>query len=56
MSQVGFNTRVSDSIVKIIIEGGAHHLDLRFSNPNDPQSVIDAREKERFTIQQWLKQ
>lgn len=34
--------------------GAAHHLDLMFSNPADPQSVIDTRLQEKANIQQWI--
>ena len=35
-------------------QDGAHHLDLRASNPLDPQSVIDARLQEVAYFKQWL--
>ena len=41
-------------MIAIIIENAAHHLDLRFSHENDPQSVIDARKIEFDYIKQWL--
>lgn len=45
---------ISDRVFSIIIKGGAHHLDLRGSNPADPQSVILAREFEQETIRKWI--
>ncbi len=52
----GFLKSVSDSVVAILIEDGAHHLDLRSSNPADPKSVIKARKKEKEYIEKWIKQ
>ncbi|KAM9974791.1 hypothetical protein ACTFIW_008257 [Dictyostelium discoideum] len=43
----------SDSIVALTIEGGAHHLDLRYPNPLDPPSVTQAREIESKLLQLW---
>jgi len=34
----GFLENLSDTLVAIVIEEGAHHLDLRSSNPLDPPS------------------
>jgi len=42
------------TVVTVIIPEGAHHLDLRASNPGDPQSVIDARKTERKYIRKWI--
>jgi len=42
-------------VVAIIIPEGAHHLDLRGSNPSDPVSVIQARKQERAYIDKWIK-
>lgn len=50
----GVTKTLSDSIVAIIIPEGAHHIDLRASNPNDPASVVKAREIERQFIQKWI--
>jgi len=45
---------LSEDLIAIIIEGGAHHLDLREANPADPPSVIQAREKIAATLQHWM--
>ncbi|XP_076436693.1 dipeptidyl peptidase 2-like [Babylonia areolata] len=50
----GVLSSVSDSVVAILVKGGAHHLDLRGSNKLDPPGVIEAREKERFHIRLWV--
>ena len=46
---------ISDSIVAINIERGAHNSDLLFSHEQDLPSVKAAREKEKFYIQLWIK-
>ncbi|XP_065645101.1 dipeptidyl peptidase 2 isoform X2 [Hydra vulgaris] len=45
---------LSDSLIAIMVEGGAHHLDLRGSNPADPKSVIEARNKITEIITGWM--
>lgn len=50
----GVTKSISDSIVAIIIPEGAHHLDLRASNPDDPQSVLKARNMEKQFIKKWI--
>jgi len=50
----GFLKSPGPSLPAILIPHGAHHLDLRSSNPADPQSVILAREQEVKIIQQWV--
>jgi len=37
-----------------LISGAAHHLDLRGSTTEDPQSVIDARAKIASILHKWL--
>lgn len=44
----------SPSIKTVFIDEGAHHLDLRWANPLDPQSVIDARNVHKKEIQKWM--
>ena len=43
-----------DSIVVRIVEGGAHHLDLRASHAADPPSVTKVREEEKAAMHQWV--
>lgn len=44
------------SVVTVIIEEGAHHLDLRTPNTNDPPSVTAARQLEIDNINSWIEQ
>jgi hypothetical protein len=46
---------VSSSTIAVIIPEGAHHLDLRDSNPADPVSVRTARKFHRKFIRRWLR-
>jgi hypothetical protein len=46
---------LSSSTVAVIIPEGAHHLDLRDSNPADPASVRTARKVHRQFIRLWLR-
>lgn len=50
----GVLTNLSESLIAIIIELGAHHLDLRSSNPLDPDCVVKAREQEVYWIKKWI--
>lgn len=38
----------------VLIPDGAHHLDLRAANPDDPFSVIAARKIELKAIKKWI--
>jgi len=40
--------------IALIIEDGAHHLDLFFPNEADPDSVLAAREVEKDMIKMWI--
>ncbi|XP_041956872.1 dipeptidyl peptidase 2 [Alosa sapidissima] len=50
----GVRKSLSSSLIAINIPEGAHHLDLRGSNPADPDCVIQARKKESEIISQWV--
>ncbi len=47
-------TSPSPSLPVFIVQGGAHHYDLRASNPLDTPSVIKCREMEASYITEWL--
>ncbi|KAF4525168.1 hypothetical protein B566_EDAN014759 [Ephemera danica] len=50
----GVLRNLSDSVVSVVIPEGAHHLDLRGSHPNDPFSVVMARNFYRDTFVKWI--
>jgi hypothetical protein len=47
---------VNPTVKAIIIADGAHHLDLRGANKDDPESVTIARQEEVALIKKWLSQ
>ncbi|KAL5726690.1 lysosomal Pro-Xaa carboxypeptidase [Ranunculus cassubicifolius] len=52
----GVLENISKSVVAIVAKEGAHHVDLRFSNKDDPDWLKDVRKKEIHIIRKWLKQ
>lgn len=50
----GYLEDLAETVVAITIPLGAHHLDLRASDKEDPQCVIDARSQEKALMQKWL--
>ncbi|OQS04626.1 lysosomal Pro-X carboxypeptidase [Thraustotheca clavata] len=47
---------LSDTLIAVEIDGGAHHLDLMFSNPLDPPSVTKARKIEMKHVRRWIQE
>ncbi|KAB5552969.1 hypothetical protein DKX38_010280 [Salix brachista] len=50
----GVLENISRSIVAIVAEQGAHHVDLRFATSEDPKWLRDVREREVNIIAKWL--
>jgi len=48
------NVTADGSGIALYIEGGAHHLDLRPPNVNDPPLVTEARNIEMANIKKWI--
>ncbi|XP_033632397.1 lysosomal Pro-X carboxypeptidase-like [Asterias rubens] len=53
-SSGGVLKSISDTLVAVIIPEGAHHLDLRSKNKDDPPSVTAARNTEKQYIKKWI--
>eukprot|EP00913_Durusdinium_trenchii_P013744 g12904.t1 len=47
---------VDGSTIALVLDLGAHHLDLMFSDPADPPCAHAAREIERQRIRQWCEE
>ncbi|CAJ2635227.1 unnamed protein product [Trifolium pratense] len=45
---------ISESIVSLVTEEGAHHIDLRASTENDPDWLVEQRATEIRLIQGWI--
>jgi lysosomal Pro-X carboxypeptidase len=43
----------SSSLETVFLPEGAHHLDFMFSHPEDPPSVLEARQHEKAAIVAW---
>ncbi|XP_044272767.1 lysosomal Pro-X carboxypeptidase-like [Tribolium madens] len=52
----GVLSNVSESVVAVIIPDGAHHIDLRGGNEDDPQTVIEARQFHVENIKKWIRE
>jgi len=54
LRECGESRVCSDGIVTWMIEDGAHHADLMFSNENDPESFKRVRRAQVKSISQWV--
>lgn len=50
----GVLQNISETVVALVTEEGAHHIDLRASTSNDPDWLVEQREKEVAIIKAWL--
>ncbi|KAG1358947.1 lysosomal Pro-X carboxypeptidase [Cocos nucifera] len=55
-SRGGVLRNISSSIIALVTEKGAHHLDLRFATKDDPKWLIEQRKQEIDIIQSWIDQ
>ena len=44
------------SVLHILIEGGAHHQDLRYTSSKDPATVTAAKKVELGLIMSWIEE
>ncbi|KAJ3679173.1 hypothetical protein LUZ60_017184 [Juncus effusus] len=55
-SRGGVLKNISSSIIALVTEQGAHHLDLRFATKDDPDWLVQQRNQEIEIIQGWINQ
>ncbi|XP_027173639.1 lysosomal Pro-X carboxypeptidase [Coffea eugenioides] len=55
-SRGGVLKNISSSIVALVTEKGAHHVDFRSATNKDPEWLIDQRRQEVEIIQKWLQE
>eukprot|EP00038_Savillea_parva_P001121 m.101523 g.101523 ORF g.101523 m.101523 type:complete len:605 (+) comp10396_c0_seq1:1641-3455(+) len=53
-SSGGVVTNLSSSLTAVILDLGAHHLDLMWPTANDPPCAIAARKTEEAEIEKWV--
>uniref|UniRef100_A0A7S3RLM5 Uncharacterized protein n=1 Tax=Strombidinopsis acuminata TaxID=141414 RepID=A0A7S3RLM5_9SPIT len=51
---LNYNVTADGSGIALLIEGGAHHLDLRAPTDQDPDFLIEARAIETANIKKWV--
>jgi len=47
---------INESVKAVVMRRCAHHVDLFFSNPDDPVDVVEARKFELANIDKWMSQ
>ena len=47
---------VSETVVAVDIQEGAHHVDLFYSHPSDNASLRGARKLEMEHVRRWIRQ
>ncbi|KAM3960893.1 lysosomal Pro-X carboxypeptidase [Aphomia sociella] len=52
----GILNSISDTVLAVLILDGAHHLDLMPKNPQDPGTVIEARNVHKQNIRKWIQE
>ena len=53
-SGTGVTESLSNTVVAVHVNGGAHHLDLMFSNPLDSDDIKNARLQEKAHMWKWI--
>lgn len=53
-SSGGVRSNLSSSVLSLTVQGGAHHLDLMWSNPDDGLSVRQVREEQLRQVRRWV--
>ncbi|KAF8033787.1 hypothetical protein BT93_C0140 [Corymbia citriodora subsp. variegata] len=53
-SRGGVLKNISASIVALVTEEGAHHVDFRFATKDDPNWLVEQRRQEVDIIQSWI--
>ncbi|XP_043699102.1 lysosomal Pro-X carboxypeptidase isoform X1 [Telopea speciosissima] len=53
-SRGGVLKNISGSIVALVTEKGAHHVDFRFAKKDDPDWLVEQRRQEIGIIQRWI--